>query len=226
MALELMSQFRMGPLFNPPALPNEEEGIVASVHCPGANGGANIPGGAAVDPVTGILYVASTKGCSAPRLAPSTDFEPWGNMRYATRGPGGVGSVAGVPAWKPPYGRITAIDLNTGETLWWIPNGDTPQDIRNHPLLEGVDVGNTGQRAHATVLLTPTLLIYGEGRGGEPNLRAVDKRTGEELARISIPAPTTTAPMTFMHEGKQYIVLSVAGPGIPAELVALTLPDP
>jgi glucose dehydrogenase len=225
MAVELMSQFRMGPLFNPPALPNEEEGIVASVHCPGANGGANIPGGAAVDPVTGILYVASIKGCSAPRLAPSTDFEEWGNMRYATRGPGGVGSVAGIPAWKPPYGRITAIDLNTGETLWWIPNGDTPRDIRNHPLLEGVDVGNTGQRAHATVLLTPTLLIYGEGRGGEPNLRAVDKRTGEELAKLSIPAPTTTAPMTFMHEGKQFIVLSVAGPGVPAELVALTLPD-
>jgi quinoprotein glucose dehydrogenase len=93
------------------------------------------------------------------------------------------------------------------------------------PALEGVDVGETGQRSHATTLLTPTLLMYGEGRGGEPNLRAVDKRTGEELARIAIPANTSTAPMTFMHEGKQYIVLSVAGPDHPAELVALTLPD-
>ena len=225
LALELMGQFRMGPLFNPPALPDEEEGIVASVHCPGANGGANIPGGAAVDPETGILYVASIKGCSAPRLIPGTDVHPESNMRYVTRGPGGVGTVAGLPVWKPPYGRITAIDMNTGETLWWIPNGDTPEDVRNHPLLEGVDVGNTGQRSHATVLVTPTLLMYGEGRGGEPNFRALDKRTGEEVGKITIHANTTTAPMTFMHEGRQYIVLSVAGSGVPAELVALALPE-
>lgn len=223
-ALELMSQFRMGPLFNPPALADEEEGIVASVHCPGANGGANIPGGAAVDPETGILYVASTKGCSAPRLLAGTDVDPNSDARYVTQGPGGVGSIGGIPVFKPPYGRITAIDLNTGEHLWWIPNGDTPEDLRNHPALEGVDVGETGQRSHATVLATSTLLMYGEGRGGEPRFRAVDKQTGDELGSIEIPAPTTTAPMTFMHEGKQYIVLSVAGAGHPAELVALTLP--
>jgi glucose dehydrogenase len=225
LALELLAEFRMGPLFNPPALPDEEEGIVASLHCPGANGGANIPGGAAVDPETGILYVASIKGCSAPRLVPGTEVNPDSNMRYVTRGPGGVGSVGGIPIFQPPYGRITAIDLNTGEHLWWIPNGDTPEEVRNHPLLDGVELGNTGQRSHATVLATSTLLMYGEGRGGEAKFRAVDKATGEEVGHIQIPAQTTTAPMTYLHEGRQYIVLPVAGSGEAAQLVALTLPD-
>jgi glucose dehydrogenase len=224
-AMALLSRYRLGPLFNPPALPNEEEGIIASIHCPGANGGANIPGGSAVDPESGILYVASTKGCSAPQLIPGTEVDPDSNMDYVTRGPGGIGTVGGIPLFKPPYGRITAIDLNTGEHLWWIPNGDTPESIRNHPMLEGVDVGNTGQRSHATVLVTSTLLIYGEGRSGEPNLRAVDKATGEELARIPIPAPTTTAPMTYIHEGRQYIALPVAGGGQAARIVTLALPE-
>jgi glucose dehydrogenase len=223
-ALEIVSNYRIGPLFNPPALPDEDEGIIASIHCPGANGGANIPGGSVVDPETGILYVASTKGCSAPRLIPGTEVDPDSDMRYVTRGPGGVSGPAGLPLFKPPYGRITAIDLNTGETLWWIPNGDTPEALREHPALDGVDLGNTGQRAHATALGTRTLLMYGEGRGGEPLFRAVDKRTGEEVGRVEIPAPTTTAPMTYMHEGKQYVVLPVAEAGHPAELVALTLP--
>jgi glucose dehydrogenase len=222
-ALDVISNYRIGPLFTPPALANEEEGIIASIHCPGANGGANIPGGASVDPETGILYVASIKGCSAPRLLPGEDV-PGADMRYVTNGPGGVSGPQGLPLWKPPYGRITAIDLNTGETLWWIPNGDTPDVIRDHPALDGVDIGVTGQRAHATTLATRSLLIYGEGRGGEPLLRAVDKFTGEEVGRIEIPAPTSTAPMTYMHEGKQYIVLPVARGGHPAELVALTLP--
>lgn len=224
LALELLSEFRMGPIFSPPALADEEEGIVAALVCPGANGGANIPGGAAVDPETGILYVASIKGCSAPRLVPGTEVDPDSDMRYVTRGPGGVGSVGGIPIFKPPYGRITAIDLNTGEHLWWIPNGDTPEEIQNHPLLDGVELGNTGQRSHATVLATATLLMYGEGRGGEAKFRAVDKLTGEEVGQLEIPAQTTTAPMTFLHEGRQYIILPVAGSGEAAHLVALTLP--
>ena len=146
-------------------------------------------------------------------------------MRYVTRGPGGVSGPQGLPLWKPPYGRITAIDLNTGETLWWIPNGDTPDNVRNHPALAGVDLGNTGQRAHATVLVTGSLLMYGEGRGARPLFHAVDKRSGETLGTIEIPAPTNTAPMTYMHRGRQYIVLSVAQAGHPAELVAYALPD-
>ncbi len=224
-ALEIVANYRMGPLFNPPSVRSAPDGTIASIHCPGANGGANIPGGASIDPETGILYVASTRGCSAPQLIPGTDVDPDSDMRYVTRGPGGVSGPQGLPLFKPPWGTITAIDLNTGDHLWQIPNGDTPASVRNHEALAGVELGNTGQRAHATVLSTRSLLIYGEGRGGEPNLRAVNKLTGEEVGRIEIPAPPTTAPMTFMHEGKQYIVLPIARSGYPAELVALTLPD-
>ena len=125
--------------------------------------------------------------------------------------------------FKPPYGRITAIDMNTGEHLWWIPNGDTPEPIKNHPLLEGLEIPATGQRSHATALITRTLLMYGEGRGGQPRFHAVDKRTGEELGSVELPGRTSTAPMTFLHEGVQYIVLPVGGPGLPGSLVALAL---
>ncbi len=223
-ALEIASRYRLGPIFNPPMVSGQDD-KVASIHCPGANGGANIPGGAVVDPETGILYVASTKGCSAPRLEPGTDVDPNSNVQWVSVGPGGVPGPDGLPLWKPPYGRITAIDLNTGEHLWWIPNGDTPDRIREHEALAGVDIGNTGAWSHATKLVTGTLLMYGEGRGAAPVFRAVDKRTGMELGRVDLPASTLTAPMTYMHEGKQYIVMAVGGAGYAGSLVALALPD-
>ncbi len=106
-----------------------------------------------------------------------------------------------------------------------IPNGDTPDDIKNHPALAGVDLPRTGKYSHATIVTTKSLFIYGEGRSGAPLLHAVDEKTGEELGTVKIPAPTNTAPMTYMHEGRQYIVLSVAGEGFPAEHVALALPE-
>ena len=114
--------------------------------------------------------------------------------------------------------------MNTGEHLWWIPNGNTPERIRNHPALQGVDLPNTGQPSHATALVTRSLLMYGEGRAGEPRFHAVDKRTGERVGTVQLPATTDTAPMTFMHEGRQYIVTAVSGPGLPGSLVALRLP--
>jgi quinoprotein glucose dehydrogenase len=217
----IVSEYRLGPLFNPPSIRNAPDGTLASIHCPGANGGANIPGGSAVDPETGILYVASTRGCSAPQLIPGTEVDPDATMDWVTVGPGGVRGPQGLPLLKPPYGTITAIDLNTGEHLWQIPNGDTPDNIRNHPALQGVDLPVTGKPAHATVLATGSLLIYGEGRGGSPVLHAVDKRTGETLGTVSIPAPTNSAPMSFMHEGVQYIVAPIGGAGLPGSLVAL-----
>ncbi len=232
-ALELVSHYKLGPLFNPPLHRDNELGYRASVHCPGSNGGTNIPGGAVVDPETGILYVASVKGCSAPVLIPGEEADvddpnPIGKtvMKWVALGPGGLGRVQGLPLYKPPYGRITAIDLNTGEHLWWIPNGDTPEFVRSHPALRGLEIGNTGSPTHATALVTKTLLIYAEGRGGRPLLYAHDKATGERLASVQIPAPSNSAPMSYMHEARQYIVLPIGGAGHPGSLVALRLPLP
>ena len=229
-ALRIARQYRWGPVFTPPSLAEADDGTSGAFVVPGANGGANIPGGAAADPETGILYVASQRGHSVISLIPGDQRgEVIGgddsNMNYVSRGPGGTRGPAGLPLFKPPYGAITAIDMNTGEHLWRIPNGDTPESIRNHPALRGVDIPNTGQNSHANLLVTRTLLFYGEGRGTSPIFHAVDKRTGREIARIELPAPTNTAPMTYMHEGRQYIVAAVAGPGVPARLVALALPQ-
>ena len=222
-ALEIVANFRMGPLFNPPARGDGPGG--PSIHCPGANGGANIPGGAAVDPESGILYVASTRGCSAPRLVPGTDVDPDSNVEWVSIGPGGVPGPQRLPLVKPPYATITAIDLNTGDHVWQIPNGATPSYILNHPALEGLEIANTGSRGHATKLVTSTLLMYGEGRGAAPVFRAVDKTTGKELGAIDLPGSTVTAPMTYLHDGVQYVVMAVTMQGSGGALVALRLPE-
>ena len=222
-ALEIVKNYRLGPLFNPPAVDGSPGG--PSIHCPGANGGANIPGGAAVDPETGILYVASTRGCSAPRLIPGIERDSTANVDWVTYGPGGARGPRGLPLVKPPYGTITAIDLNTGDHIWQIPNGSTPDRIRNHPALAGVDIGNTGAPTHATKLVTRTLLMYGEGRRGAPIFRALDKMTGEELGAVELPGDTYTAPMTYMHEGRQYVTVAIRLPEGEYGLVALRLPE-
>ena len=197
-------------------------------------------GGAAVDPETGILYVGSTKACSAPMLVPGINADqdketPIGQtVMDWVAGPGGVRGPQGLPLWKPPYARITAIDLNTGEHLWWIPNGETPDRIKSHSLLEGIDIGNTGSPSHQTQVVTKSLLIYGEGRGGGARMHAHDKQTGERIGTIDLPAPTNTAVMTYMHDGVQYIVAPTGGRSggrggrggerFPASFVALRLP--
>lgn len=222
-ALEIAGHYRMGPMFTPPSLADAPDGTEGAFVVPGANGGANIPGGSSVDPVNGILYVASQRGHSVISLVPG---ETQGsNAGYVSQGPGGIRGPRGLPILKPPYGAITAIDLKTGEHLWRIPNGDTPEDIAQHPALRGVDLPVTGKSTHANILTTATLVLYGEGRGGEPILHAVDKLTGEELGRIEIPATTNTAFMSYMHDGRQFILMAVAQPGVQAELVALALPE-
>jgi quinoprotein glucose dehydrogenase len=219
----------MGPLFLPPSLWAAPDGTKGAFNVPGANGGANIPGGAAVDPETGVLYVATERGHSVLSLIPGRERAKViggdnSNMNYVSRGPGGIRGPQGLPLLKPPFGSIVAIDLNRGEHLWRVPDGDTPANVKNHPALKGVKLPVTGKPTHATVLVTKSLFFYGEGRGAEPYLHVLDKRTGRELARVELPATTNTAPMTYMHKGRQYIVLAVAGPEHPAELVALALP--
>ncbi len=165
-------------------------------------------------------------------------------MRYI-RGRGlrlrGSGGPQGLPLLKPPWGRITAIDLNKGELLWMVANADTPDSVKEHPALEGIELPRTGRPDRVGLLVTKTLLFAGEGSGlfassggGGPMLRAHDKQTGEILWELELPANQSGVPMTFMLPGeaggageaggKQYIVVAVGARGFPAELVALALP--
>lgn len=221
--LAIARNYRMGPIFTPPSLLNAEDGTMGTFVAPGANGGANIPGGSSVDPETGMLYVATERGHSVIALVPGE--ERGSNAGYVSTGPGGVRGPQGLELFKPPYGSIVAIDLNRGDQAWRIPNGDTPDAVKNHPALAGVALPRTGKRSHANVLTTRSLLFYAEGRRGAPLLHAVDKRTGEELGEVALPAPSNTAPMTYLHGGRQYVIVSVGGPGHPGEFVALALPE-
>ncbi|HUE96339.1 MAG TPA: hypothetical protein VMN39_06745, partial [Longimicrobiaceae bacterium] len=232
MALEAASQLQLGPIYLPPLHRGNELGKRGAAVCPTWTGGLNINGGTASDPEAGIIYVASVKACNALLLGRGSDRDTGGPDEYGRTtadwvSGGGVGTPGpeGLPLVKPPYGRITAIDMNTGEHLWWIPNGETPDRIRNHPRLAGVELPNTGQSSHANALVTRTLLMYGEGRGARPLFHAVDKRTGETLGTIELPAPTNAGPMTFLHEGRQYIVAPIGGGAHPGSLVALRLPE-
>ena len=229
-AVKAIADYQMGPLFLPPIHRDNEQGFKGAMNCPGGNGGTNIPGGAAVDPETGILYVASIRSCGAFSLMPGVEqtnpgFQLTGKTvsEYVSGGRG-PGRVRGLPLLKPPYGRITAIDLNTGDHLWWIPNGDAPDYIAKHPDLQGLEIPNPGQGTHATKLVTKTLLMYGEGRGAPGRFHAHDKTTGERIGTVDIPSSTNTAPMTYMHEGKQYVVLSIGGRTHEGSHVALALP--
>jgi quinoprotein glucose dehydrogenase len=220
-AVEIARAYRMGPLYTPMSRVNAPDSTQGTFQAPGANGGVNIMGGSAVDPETGMLYVASQGGVSRISLESNPARS---EMRYVSQGPGGLRGPQGLPLFKPPYGRITAIDLNSGDHRWMIPNGDTPDAIKNHPALRGVTVPRTGKSAHANLLVTGTLLFYGEGRGGAPVFHAVDKANGQEIATVDLPASTNASPISFVHNGRQYIVVAIASADVPAELVALALP--
>jgi len=218
-ALELLSQYRYGPLFTPMAVADPAGTPKGTVTLPRSTGGGNWEGGA-VDPRTGVLYVTSQTSPYAEVLIPST-----GDVRVDFMlAPNVPLEVDGIPITKPPYGTITAIDLNRGEFLWQIANADTPAAIAGNPALAGIDPGRTGRANRVGLLVTPTLLFAGEGAGGEPVLRAHDKATGEIIAEIDLPATQTGLPMSYSVDGAQYIVMAVAAPDHPAELVALRLP--
>jgi quinoprotein glucose dehydrogenase len=141
-------------------------------------------------------------------------------------------SAQGLPLVKPPYSRITAIDLDKGEFRWQIPFGATPDAIRNHPALRGLNLGPLGRPGNNVgTLVTKTLVIAGEGNiGPTPNnqrgamLRAFDKMTGQEVGAVYMSAPQSGSPITYMHNGKQYIVIAISGAGYPGELIAFKVP--
>ena len=146
-------------------------------------------------------------------------------------GAGGV-NVQGLPIMKPPYGQLTAIDLAKGEILWQVPHGETPDDIRNHPALKGLNIPRTGRPGVVGSLTTKTLVISGEaGFGPTPSgargamLRAYDKATGKEVGAVYLPAPQTGSPMTYMLNGRQYLVVAVSGAAYSGELIAFRLPS-
>ena len=130
----------------------------------------------------------------------------------------------GLPLLKPPYGRVVAIDLKTGERLWSVPHGNTPEAIRNNPKLQGVEIPNTGAPTRGTGLLVTSTLLFGGGEGGAaPVLRAWDKKTGAVVAEIPLPGPTTGFPVTYTKAGRQYIAVAVRVADA-VEVVALALP--
>ena len=224
-ALETASQMTLGPLFTPPTL-IVEGGNQGTLMLGGSLGGANWPG-AAFDPETQRLFVPSATAPSLIGLAAEPDQSNMTYIQGRSRTSTFVGRP-GIPMVKPPWGRITALDMNTGQKLWMIANDDTPQYIVDHPALAGVDVPRTGRQTRAGLLVTKTLLFAGTGQGGsgapaEGVFRAHDKDTGEIIAEIALPAHQTGVPMTYAHEGEQYILVVVAGRDVPGEIVALRL---
>ncbi|MDH3732593.1 MAG: PQQ-binding-like beta-propeller repeat protein [Gemmatimonadota bacterium] len=225
-AVEAIANLTTGPLYTPPTV-IEEDGNQGTILFPGELGAANWPGGA-VDPETGRLFFPSASYASIIGMVNDPERS---DMRYILGRPRATSRVGrpGFSMFKPPWGKITAIDMNTGEHLWWIANDDTPEYIANHAALEGVDVPRTGRSTRAGLLVTKTLLFAGTGQGGagarpQGVLRAHDKDTGAIVAEIELPAHQTGGVMTYMHEGEQYVVVVVSGRDVPGELVALKLP--
>jgi quinoprotein glucose dehydrogenase len=236
-ALKIVSKYKLGPVFTP-AVVSKAEGPYATLAMGTAGGGTNWAGGS-YDPETHIAYIPSQRSPTPIGLIPGdpkvTDMTYMsGSAAPRTGGGGGGGegagpglTVQGLPVVKPPYGSISAIDLNKGEILWQIANGDTPDNIRDNPALKGLNIPRTGRPGVFGVLVTKTLVICGERSTGKSAvmLRAYDKATGKEVGAVPLPAGQTGTPMTYTLNGKQYIVLAIAGPGFPAELIAFRLPD-
>ena len=220
-ALEIMKQFRIGPIFTPPSLQG-------TLMLPGIMGGSNWPG-AAVDPETGTLFIPSVTDSDVVVVSkPNPDRS---NLDF-NRGRANARGPEGLPLVKPPWGRITAIDLNTGLHRWMVPNGETPAFVREHPALQGLDIPSTGNPGRAGVMVTKTLLFVGEGSGlyapapggGGPMLRAYDKANGAVVWEFQMPANQTGVPMSYMLDGRQYIVLGIGSRRLPGEFVAFALP--
>ena len=242
----VIAPYRVGPLYTPPSVASFE-GTLGTLHIPALTGGSNWPGGS-FDPETGIFYIYSKTQVSNMGLISSPERSNMDFIMGRPRPPAGAGggrggrggrggfgglSVEGIPIVKPPWGRITAIDLNAGEIVWQVAHGETPDNIRNHPLLEGVDVPRTGAaNQRIGTLVTKTLVIASDGgmftnaegeRGSA--LRAYDKATGVEVGTVALPVPATGSPMTYMLGDTQYLVVAIAAGGFAGELWAFKVPE-
>jgi len=254
-ALKLARRCRMGPYFIPasPTDGTAPSGFRCSWYAPGASGGVNIDGGAAVDVETGMMYVGAQSGLSTAQVQkdPCSEFRyssprdncglpgalppPPGYQPPSERGGGferraGMSRIGNVSILKPKeFGGVTAYDMTTGDKAWWIPNGGWVNPTSNDPLFAGVRLPPATPGGQAQIFATRSLMIYGAGRNGgvpgaTPMLYAVDKKTGKQVGAVEIPSRTTALPMTFMHLGRQYIVFAT-GAGANTSLVALALPS-
>jgi quinoprotein glucose dehydrogenase len=232
-ATQILSVFDLGPLYTPPS----ERGTVV---VPGAVGGASWAG-AGLDPESGWLYVPSVTSPYVMRLSKP---EPGSSdMRYVSLGPDrfSLNGPEGLPITKPPYGRITAIDLNSGEHKWAVALGSGPRD---HIRLKTLDLPPLGWPSRGFVLVTQALLfavqepaisgVFSQAtntfqftaRTREPRLSIFDKRSGQLLSETELPANAGGSPMTYSVGSRQYVVVPIGGGGVPAELIALALGEP
>jgi quinoprotein glucose dehydrogenase len=186
--------------------------------------------GRATDPKAPAAAAAAGGGGRGAGAGGDDDGGGGGGGRGGGGGGGGGLTVQGLPLIKPPYGRITALDMNKGELVWQIAHGDTPDNIKNHPALKGLNIPRTGRQGRLGVLATKTLLIAGEGgfattpNGRGAMLRAYEKATGKDVGAVYMPAPQTGSPMTYMINGRQYLTVTIGGAGYPAELLVFKLP--
>jgi quinoprotein glucose dehydrogenase len=260
-ALKILEQYNYSHLLYPPPIVRGTNGKIATLLLPHHTGGSNWPGGA-LDPETGYFFISSltnpdpmalqvpdprrsdmayvggagrggpaggaARGGPAPAPAPARGGPAGGDA--STRGQLGP---QGLPLIKPPWGRVTAINLNTGDHAWMVPNGDVPDAVKNHPALKGIDLGQTGRPERAPLMVTKTLLFAADGAGmfnsgpggGGNKFRALDKKTGATIHEMALPANATGIPMTYLVNGRQHIVVAVGARNYPAELVALAVPE-
>jgi quinoprotein glucose dehydrogenase len=262
-ALEILTHFKLGPIYNPPIVGNTD-GLLGAILYGNASGGTNWPGGG-YDPETHIVYAPSANAyVSSVSLAPPppgfSDLAYQAGVvgiPFRLREAAGAGSnpdapqarpivdptppptkpiprlaVDGLPIVKPPYGLLSAIQLDRGEILWQVPHGETPDAVRNHPKLKGLDIPRTGQNGNVGLVVTKTLVIMGDPDVSSPPdrprgamLRAYDKATGREVGAVWMPAGQSGSPMTYMVDGKQYIVVAVSGGPYSGEYLAYALPE-
>ena len=222
-AREILAQYRYGDIYAPPSLAEADDGTFGTLFMPSQTGGANWPGGAA-DPETGIMYIFSKSDVGRMSMSSRPERSDMDYINLQLRTAPRL-SVDGLPLIKPPYGQIVALDLNEGEKLWDVVHGETPDSIRNHPALAGLDIPRTGQAGRVGVLVTKTLVIAGDGGSytnadGEQEalLRAYDKLTGKQLGSLSMPAQQTGSPMTYSIDGVQYLVVAISGGDVPGRL--------
>jgi quinoprotein glucose dehydrogenase len=222
------SRLRYGVIYTPGSLANAADGTRGTVQLPGAGGGANWWGGSA-DAETGFVYMSSATNPYIHALTkndpPATPPAPGTLPGFDYRSGGGaqLPTVQGLRLIKPPYGRITAYDMNKGTIAWQVANGDTPANVKSNPALAGLNIPKTGSPRQVGILVTKTLLFAGDGT--DPMFDAYDKQTGQLIAQLPMPGMQTGLPMTYMHQGRQFILVSVgAANGQGPQLIAYAIP--